>query len=79
MTTKKMFFTAESCAACKTMYSTAVDAGFEIVSLDTDEGVDIANQHNVRGLPTFLVFDDIGTIVFRHVGTIPKEELRGHK
>jgi thioredoxin-related protein len=47
--------------------------------LDTDEGVDIANQHNVRGLPTFLVFDDIGTIVFRHVGTIPKEELRGHK
>lgn len=71
----KMFFTAESCYACKSMYSLAKEAGFDIISLDTDEGVDIANRYSVRGLPTWLAFDEFGSVIWRHVGTIHKTEL----
>lgn len=71
----KLFFTAERCAPCKAMYSTAKEAGFDIVSLDTDEGVDLANKYGVRGLPYWLVLDEFGSVVWRHAGTIPKSEL----
>ena len=71
----KLFFTAEHCTACVRMYETAREAGFQTVSLDTDEGVELANKHSVRGLPTFLVLDEFGSVVWRHAGTIAKSEL----
>ncbi|ELY25724.1 thioredoxin [Haloferax volcanii DS2] len=75
-----MDFYADWCGPCKTQdpildelegdYETV-----EFVKVDVDEEQDVANQYQVRSLPTLIVENDDDGIVDRFVGVTQRDDI----
>jgi len=80
MTVQLMDFYADWCGPCKTQDPILEDIKedwgerFELVQIDVDEEQDVANEYQVRSLPTLIVENDDG-IVERFVGVTQRENL----
>jgi len=73
-------FWAQWCGPCLTMmpilekYS-ATEGSVEVIKINVDENPDISQEYNVRGIPTFIYFED-GEVVKRQTGTQTLEQLK---
>jgi thioredoxin 1 len=73
-------FWAEWCAPCHRISSIVEEiaderAGeLEVFKLDVDAETEVAMRHNVRAMPTLLVFSD-GEEIGRVVGALPKSRI----
>ncbi|PSQ58214.1 thiol reductase thioredoxin [Halobacteriales archaeon SW_7_71_33] len=80
MTVQLMDFYADWCGPCKTQDPILEEIEedwndrFELVQIDVDEEQDIANEYQVRSLPTLIVENDDG-IVERFVGVTQREDI----
>ena len=79
MTVRLKDFYADWCGPCKTqdpileeLEADYGDVAFE--KIDVDEAQDVANQYQVRSLPTLIVENDDG-IVERFVGVTQRDDL----
>lgn len=80
MTVRLLDFYADWCGPCKTQdpildelegdYETV-----EFVKVDVDEEQDVANQYQVRSLPTLIVENDDDGIVDRFVGVTQRDDI----
>jgi len=78
-----LFFTASWCGPCRlmartTLTNTAVQLAldsFERVAVDIDAHPDLAEQHEIRAVPTFLILSVSGDEVERTTGYAPPEEF----
>lgn len=77
-----MRFTAEWCQPCKQylpiftkVLADYPDAEVQSFDIETDDGVEMASDYGIRGVPTTIIFtgDDYKV----KVGVVPEEELRG--
>jgi thioredoxin 1 len=80
MSIKLMDFYADWCGPCKTqdpiLDEIREDRGdaFEFVKVNVDEEQDVANEYQVRSLPTLIVENQDG-IVERFVGVTQREDI----
>ncbi|WP_416838565.1 thioredoxin family protein [Haloferax sp. DFSO52] len=79
MTVRLLDFYADWCGPCKTQDPILDDleGDFESVEfekVDVDEEQDVANQYQVRSLPTLIIENDDG-IVDRFVGVTQREDI----
>ena len=80
MSVRLLDFHADWCGPCKTQDPILEELSeewgdrFELVKVDVDEQQDVANEYQVRSLPTLIVENDEG-IVDRFVGVTQKEDL----
>ncbi|KAB1197326.1 MULTISPECIES: thioredoxin [Haloferax] len=79
MTVRLLDFYADWCGPCKTQDPILDDleSDFENVEfekVDVDEEQDVANQYQVRSLPTLIIENDDG-IVDRFVGVTQREDI----
>ncbi len=80
MAIQLMDFYADWCGPCKTQDPILEDIEedwgdrFELVQIDVDDEQDIANEYQVRSLPTLIVENDDG-IVERFVGVTQREDI----
>jgi thioredoxin 1 len=80
MTVTLMDFYADWCGPCKTQDPILDDleedwgdrVSFE--KIDVDENQDVANEYQVRSIPTIVITDDDG-VVERFVGVTQREDL----
>ncbi|KAH9833016.1 thioredoxin-like protein [Rhodofomes roseus] len=80
-------FYADWCNPCKMLspileniatdpeVQTASGAGVDLVTVDTDTEMELAAEHNIRGLPTVVAFRD-GKPVNKFVGALPEAQVR---
>ena len=75
-------FYADWCGPCKTqdnileeLEGTRGDA-FELEKINVDENQDIANEYQVRSLPTLIIENEDG-VVDRFIGVTQLEDLEG--
>lgn len=80
MTIRLKDFYADWCGPCKTqdpiLEDLEDDWGDRVTfeKIDVDENQDVANQYQVRSIPTIVVEDDDG-VVERFVGVTQREDL----
>lgn len=73
-------FFAEWCGPCKIMapvlkqVKTAVGDDASIIKVDVDKSPQAANDYQVQGVPTFILFKN-GKPVWRTSGVVPKSKL----
>ena len=75
-----MDFYADWCGPCKTQDPILEDVKedwgdrFEFVKVNVDEEQDVANEYQVRSLPTLIVENDDG-VVERFVGVTQRDDI----
>ena len=79
MTVRLKDFYADWCGPCKTQDPILEDleadyADVEFEKVDVDDEQDVANEYQVRSLPTLIVENDDG-IVDRFVGVTQREDI----
>ncbi|WP_083858588.1 thioredoxin family protein [Natrialba chahannaoensis] len=80
MTVTLKDFYADWCGPCKTQdpileeLEDDWDGRFEVEKVNVDEQQDVANEYQVRSLPTLIIENDDG-IVERFVGVTQREDL----
>ena len=80
MTVRLLDFYADWCGPCKTqdpiLAEIEADLGdaFELQKVNVDEEQDVANQYQVRSLPTLIIENDDG-VVDRFVGVTQREDI----
>ncbi|RBI63331.1 thioredoxin [halophilic archaeon] len=82
MTVRLLDFYADWCGPCKTQDPILEDLEedwgdrVEFEKVDVDEHQDVANEYQVRSIPTIVIEDDEG-VVERFVGVTQREDLEG--
>jgi len=79
MTVTLMDFMADWCGPCKTQEPIIEDLeadypDVEFERIDVDENQDVANEYQVRSLPTLIVENDDG-VVERFIGVTQADDL----
>jgi thioredoxin 1 len=80
MTVRVLDFYADWCGPCKTQDPILEELKeewgdrFELKKVDVDDEQDVANEYQVRSLPTVVVENDDG-IVDRFVGVTQREDI----
>jgi len=71
------YFSATWCGPCQTfkpVMNEIASEGYSVQFIDIDQSSTIAEQYNVRSVPT-VVIEDNGIEVDRFVGSIPKQMI----
>ena len=75
---KVLKFSASWCSPCKIL-QTIIDGmnnlPIDIESIDIDIDTKLAQQYNIRGVPTLVMIDDTGNEIKRNVGMITRDKL----
>lgn len=71
-------FSAEWCGPCKTLASVVegTNLPFPVENIDVDSDPDLAQQYNIRGVPTLILLNDKDEEVSRSIGMLTETQLK---
>lgn len=71
-------FTASWCAPCKMLARNLEEANLEIPIevVDIDSNNELAIEYGIRGIPTLVLFDEVGNVSKRISGLQSVEQLK---
>lgn len=80
---KALMFTAEWCSGCYALkpkfYDEVkkLDVRYDVIDVETDEGVELSTKYQVRNVPTILIFKK-GVLVGREIGSTAHLKIKDY-
>jgi thioredoxin 1 len=76
---KVFYFSTKTCGPCK-MFKPVVqqvsqETGIPVTYLDADQDQEMAKTYNINSVPTIVIVDAVGSILYRNAGIMPKGQL----
>ena len=76
---KVLYFSTAWCGPCKTfkpvVQQVSQETGIPVTYLDADQDQEMAKKYNINSVPTIVIVDAVGSILYRNAGIMPKGQL----
>ena len=76
---KVLYFSTTWCGPCKTfkpiVQQVAQETGIPVKYLDADQDQEMAKKYSINSVPTIVIVDAAGGILYRNAGVMPKGQL----
>jgi len=76
---KVLYFSTTWCGPCKTfkpiVQQVAQETGIPVMYLDEDQDQEMAKKYSINSVPTIVIVDAAGGILYRNAGVMPKGQL----
>jgi thioredoxin 1 len=76
---KVLYFSTAWCGPCKTfkpvVQQVSQETGIPVTYLDADQDQEMAKKYNINSVPTIVIVDAVGSILYRNAGVMPKGQL----
>ena len=74
-----MYFSADWCAPCKVfkpiVQQVSQDLGINVNYINVDYDASYGEKYSITSIPTIIVLDNFGTVVYRNSGVVSKDQL----
>ena len=74
-----MYFSADWCAPCKVfkpiVQQVSQELGIGVQYINVDYDASYGEKYSITSIPTIIVLDNSGTIVYRNSGVVSKDQL----
>ena len=76
---KVLYFSTTWCGPCKTfkpvVQQVSQETGIPVTYLDADQDQEMAKKYSINSVPTIVIVDAVGSILYRNAGIMPKGQL----
>jgi thioredoxin 1 len=76
---KVLYFSTTWCGPCKTfkpiVQQVSQETGIPVTYLDADQDQEMAKTYNINSVPTIVIVDGAGSILYRNAGVMQKGQL----
>ena len=76
---KVLYFSTTWCGPCKAfkpvVQQVSQETGIPVTYLDADQDQEMAKKYNINSVPTIVIVDAVGSILYRNAGIMPKGQL----
>ena len=76
---KVLYFSTTWCGPCKTfktiVQQVSQETGIPVTYLDADQDQEAAKKYSINSVPTIVIVDAAGGILYRNAGVMPKGQL----
>jgi thioredoxin 1 len=76
---KVLYFSTAWCGPCKTfkpvVQQVSQETGIPVTYLDADQDQEMAKKYNINSVPTIVIVDSVGSMLYRNAGIMPKGQL----
>jgi len=74
-----MYFSADWCAPCKVfkpiVQQVSQELGIGVQYINVDYDASYGEKYSITSIPTIIVLDNFGTVVYRNSGVVSKDQL----
>ena len=74
-----MYFSADWCAPCKVfkpiVQQVSQELGISVNYINVDYDASYGEKYSITSIPTIIVLDHSGTVVYRNSGVLSKDQL----
>lgn len=74
-----MYFSADWCAPCKVskpiVQQVSQELGIGVNYINVDYDASYGEKYSITSIPTIIVLDNSGTVVYRNSGVVSKDQL----
>jgi thioredoxin 1 len=76
---KVLYFSTAWCGPCKTfkpvVQQVSQETGIPVTYIDADQDQETAKKYSINSVPTIVIVDAVGSILYRNAGIMPKGQL----
>ena len=74
-----LYFSTAWCGPCKTfkpvVQQVSQEIGIPVTYIDADQDKETAQKYNINSVPTIVIVDSVGSMLYRNAGIMPKGQL----
>lgn len=76
---KVLYFSTTWCGPCKVfkpiVEQVSRETGVNVTYIDAEQDPEMAKKYNVASVPTVVIIDPVGTMLYRNAGVMQKGQL----
>ena len=77
---KVLYFSTTWCGPCKmfkpVVQQVSMETGIPVSFIDAEQNQELAKKYSISSVPTIIITDAVGTVLYRNSGVMSKAQLQ---